>query len=160
MLGLVLKTVLVFVGCLLAADIGGVIVVTVIDILPLRFASAALAYAVWLVIGVFCGLYAYDFAGAWASPKGGEGDWSGRPGARRIGTDVLIVGALVFAGVAGLADAIFWSRGVAGEDYVPDSAPHSIVFFVAVFGAAAMGRLFLVPSEPQPQQKQPDPIVE
>src|SRR5580704_19240752 len=138
MLGLVVKTVLVFVALLVAADIGGVIIVTVIDILPLRFASAALAYAIWFVIGVFCGLYAYNFAGAWASPKG-EGDWSGRPGARRIGTGVVIVGTLVVAGVAWLAFALFWSRGVAGEDYVPDSAPHSIVFLVAVLGAAVMG---------------------
>src|SRR5580658_7538354 len=127
MLGVVWKSVLVFVGCLVAADIGGVIIVTVIDILPLRFASAALSYAIWFVVGVFCGLYAYNFAGAWASPKGG-GDWSGRPGARLIGTGVLIVGALVVAAVAWLGYAMFWSKGVAGDDYVPDSAPHSIVF--------------------------------
>ena len=76
MLGLVVKTVLVFVGLLIAADIGGVIVVTVIDILPLKFASAALSYAIWFVGGVFCGLYAYNIAGAWAAPKTGEGDWS------------------------------------------------------------------------------------
>ncbi len=156
--GLVLKTALVFLGCLLAADIVGVIVVALIDILPLRFASAALAYAIWFVIGVFCGLYAYGIAGAWASPKGAGGDWSARPRARRLGTGVLIVGAAVVASTAWLADAVFWSRGVAGEDYVPDSAPHSIVFFVAVLGAAAMARFFLTPSEPQ--QKQSDPIVD
>ena len=157
MLGVVWKTVLVFVGALVAADIGGVIVVTVIDILPLRFASAALDYAIWFVIGVFCGLYAYNFAGAWAAPKG-EGDWSGRPGARRIGTGVLIVGALVVASVAWLAYAMFWSKGVAGEDYVPDSAPHSIVFLIAVLGAAVMARFFLMPGAPQ--AKQPDAIVD
>jgi hypothetical protein len=157
MLGVVWKSVLVFAGCLVAADVGGVIVVTVIDILPLRFASAALAYAIWFVIGVFCGLYAYNVAGAWASPKG-EGDWSGRLGARLIGAGVLIVGALVVAGVAWLAYALFWSKGVAGEDYVPDSAPHSIVFLVAVLGAAVMARFFLMPSAPE--QKQPDPVVD
>ncbi len=157
MLGVVWKSVLVFALCLVAADIGGVIVVTVIDILPLKFASAALAYAIWLVIGVFCGLYAYNFAGAWASPKG-DGDWSGRPGALRIGTGVLIVGALVVAAVAWLGYALFWSKGVAGEDYVPDSAPHSIVFLVAVLVAAVMGRFVLMPTAPE--TKQPDAIVD
>src|ERR1700723_816034 len=148
MLGVVWKSVLVFVGCLVAADIGGGIIVTVVDILPLRFASAALSYAIWFVIGVFCGLYAYNFAGAWASPKG-DGDWSGRPGARGTGTGVRIGGALVAAGVAWFAYAMFWSKGVAGEDYVPDSAPHSVVFLVAVLGAAVMGRFFLMPGAPE-----------
>jgi H+/Cl- antiporter ClcA len=155
MLGIVWKSVLVFAGCLVAADIGGVIVVTVVDILPLRFASAALGYAIWFVIGVFCGLYAYNFAAAWASPKG-EGDWSERPGARRIGTGVLIVGALVVAAAVWLGYALFWSQAVAGDDYVPDSAPHSIVFLVAVLGAAVMARFFLMPSEPA--AKQPDVV--
>src|SRR5580704_3690103 len=154
MLGLVVKTVLVFVALLVAADIGGVIVVTVIDILPLKFASAALSYAIWFVGGVFCGLYAYNLAGTWAAPKTAEGDWSARPGARRTGTGVLIVGALVVVGLACLFYATLWSRGVAGEDYVPDSAPHSIVFLVAVLGAAIMGRFYLMPGEPQ--AKPPD----
>ncbi len=154
--GLVVKTVLVFVGLLIAADIGGVIVVTVIDILPLKFASAALSYAIWFVGGAFCGLYAYNVAGAWAAPKTGEGDWSTRPGARRTGTGVLVIGALVVVGLACLFYATLWSRGVAGEDYVPDSAPHSIVFLVAVLGAAIMGRFYLMPGEAQ--AKQPDVV--
>ena len=155
MLGVVWKSVLVFAVGLVAADIGGAIVVTIIDILPLKFASAALGYAIWLVIGAFCGLFAYNIAGAWASPKG-DGDWTGRPGAGRIGLGVLIIGALVVAAVAWLAYAMVWSQGVAGEDYVPDSAPHSIVFLVAVLGAAVMARFFLMPGETQP--KQPDVV--
>ena len=157
MLGLALKTVLVFVGLLIAADIAGAIVVTVIDILPLRFASAALGYAIWFVGGVFCGLYAYNIAGAWAAPKAGEGDWSTRPGAGRTGTGVLVIGALVVAAAAGLFYITLWSRGVAGEDYVPDSAPHSIVFLLAVLGAAIMARFYLMPGEPQ--TKPPDSIA-
>jgi hypothetical protein len=156
MLGFALKTVLVFVGLLIAADIAGAIVVTVIDILPLRFASAALSYAIWFVGGVFCGLFAYNIAGAWAAPTG-EGDWSARPGARRTGTGVLVIGALVVVAAALLFYAALWSRGVAGEDYVPDSAPHSIVFLVAVLGAAIMGRFYLMPGEPQ--TKPPGPIA-
>jgi hypothetical protein len=58
--------------------------------------------------------------------------------------------------VAWLAFALLWSRGGAGDDYVPDSAPHSIVFLAAVLGAAVMARFFLMPSEPA--AKQPDVV--
>jgi hypothetical protein len=146
--GLILKTALVALGCLVAADIAGAIAVTIIDILPLRFASAALAYAIWLVFGGFCGLFAYNFAGAWSSPKAdaGAADWSSRPGASRIGTGVLITSFVVIAGLAALFYAISWRHGPAGGDYVPDSAPHSIVFLLAVLGAMAAGRFLLMPT--------------
>jgi hypothetical protein len=145
---LILKTVLVALGCLVAADVAGTLACTVFDILPLRAASAALAYVIWLVFGVFCGLFTYNFAGAWSSPKGQAGDWSARPGASRIGTGVLITGVCVVAGLAGLFYATLWSRGVAGEEYVPDSEPHSLVFLTAVLGGMAVGR-FMFMSDPE-----------
>ncbi|HXQ16526.1 MAG TPA: hypothetical protein VN814_18070 [Caulobacteraceae bacterium] len=146
------KTALVVLGCLVAADIAGAIAVTIFDILPLRFVSAGLAYAIWLVFGVFCGLFAYNIAGDWASPKAEAGapDWSARPGARRIGTGIVITSLVVIAGLAALFYAIYWSQGVAGDDYVPDSEPHSIVFFVAVLGAMAAGRFALMPTPDTP----------
>jgi hypothetical protein len=143
--GLILKTVVVALGGLVAADIAGAIACTIFDILPLRGVSGALAYAIWLVIGVFCGLFVYNTAGAWASPKAeAAGDWSARPGASRIGTGVLITSVVIVAGLAWLFYAIYWSHGVAGDDYVPDSESHSIVFFVAVLGGMAVGRFALM----------------
>jgi hypothetical protein len=142
------KSVLVVLVCLVAADIAGAIAVTIFDILPLQFVSAGLAYAIWLVLGVFCGLYAYNIAGDWASPKAEAGapDWSARTGASDIGTGILITGLIVIAVLAAIFYTIYWSQGVAGDDYVPDSAPHSIVFFVAVAGAMIAARFFLMPT--------------
>jgi hypothetical protein len=149
MLGLTLKTIVVVLVCLVAADIAGAIACTVLDILPLRGASPAVAYAVWLVFGVFCGLFAYNIAGDWSSPSG-EGDWTVRPGAERIGDGVLITSFVVVAALAWLFYGIYWSQGVDGEYYVPDSEPHSIVFIVAVLGAMAAGRFVLMPKPDAP----------
>ena len=158
MLGLILKTVVVVLVCLVAADIGGAIACTLLDILPLRGASPAVAYAIWLVFGVFCGLIAYNIAGDWSSPKG-EGDWTVRPGAGRIGAGVIAVSLFVVAALAWLFYVIYWSRGVDGEYYVPDSEPHSIVFFVAVLGAMAAGRFVLMPKPDSPASG-PRPLVD
>ncbi len=144
--GLILKTVLVALGCLVAADIAGLLVCTVFDVLPLRAASPALAYVIWFVFGAFCGLFAYNFAGAWSSPKGQAGDWSTRPGARRIGTGVLVIGACLIIGLAALFYATIWRLGGDGEYYVPDSEPHSLVFLVAVLGAMVVARFALMPT--------------
>lgn len=146
--GLILKTVLVALGCLAAADIAGVLACTLFDVLPLRAASPALAYVIWFVFGAFCGLFAYNWAGAWSSPKGGTGDWSARPGAGWIGTRVLVTGAIVVAALAGLFYATIWRGG--GGDYVPDSEPHSLVFLVAVLGAMAVARFALMPTPETP----------
>ena len=158
MLGLILKTVVVVLGCLVAADIAGAIACTVLDILPLRGASPAVAYAIWLVFGVFCGLIAYNIAGDWSSPKG-EGDWTVRPSAGRIGAGVLVVSVLVVGALAALFYRIYWSQGVAGEYYVPDSEPHSLVFIVAVLGAMVAGRFVLMP-KPDAPASGPRPLID
>jgi len=151
MLGLIPKTVVVVLDCLVAADIVGAIACTIFDILPFKFVSAGLAYAIWLVAGVFCGLFAYNIAGAWSSPKPeGSGDRSTVQGAERIGTGILIIGVVIVGALAWLFYTLYWSRGVAGDDYVPDSAPHSIVFFVAVLGAMAVGRFALMSTPAKP----------
>src|SRR5271156_1639765 len=108
MLGLIWKIVVVVLVCLLAADIAGAIACTLLDILPLRGASPAVAYAIWLVFGIFCGLIAYNIAGEWSSPKG-EGDWTVRPGGGRIGLGVLIVSVVIVGALAALFYRIYWS---------------------------------------------------
>jgi len=42
---------------LVVCDVVGVTVDFLSDVLPLRGVSAALPYAVWFVLGVFCGLF-------------------------------------------------------------------------------------------------------
>ena len=115
-----LKVAVILLVFLAVADVIGVVVCTLIDVAPLRHKSSLLPYAIWLVLGIFCGLFAYNAAGAWASAKA-EGaaaadlDWSARPGARRIGSRIVAAGALVLAALAALFWKLYWSRGVAGE---------------------------------------------
>jgi hypothetical protein len=144
-----LKVALILPVFLVVADIIGVIVCTLLDVAPLRYKSSLLPYAIWLVLGIFTGLIAYNAAGAWASTGAAEAadlDWSARPGARRIGSQVAAAGALILAALAALFWKLYWSRNVAGEYFVPDSMPHSILFFLAVFGGMLAARAALMPS--------------
>ena len=152
MLTLIPKTVVVLLVCLVAADIVGAISCTLFDVLLFRGDSPALPYAIWLVLGIFCGLIAFNAAGAWSS-RGvvtGKEDWTAMPGAAGIGTAVLSTSVAVIVGLSGLFYWLIWSRDVEGEYYVPDSEPHSIVFFVCVLAAIAGCRFMLTPKPKRP----------
>ena len=147
-----LKVVVILLGFLVVADVIGVVVCTLIDVAPLRHKSSVLPYAIWLVLGTFTGMFAYSAAGAWASAKAegaaatADPDWSARSGARRIGSQIVAASALILAALAALFWKLYWSRNVAGEYFVPDSAPHSILFFLSVFGGMLVARTALMPS--------------
>ena len=146
-----LKVAAILLLFLAVADLIGVVVCTLIDVAPLRHKSSLLPYAIWLVLGIFAGLFAYNAAGAWASPKAeaaaatADLDWSARPGARRIGSQVVAASALILAALAVFFWKLYWSRNVAGEYFVPDSAPHSILFFLSVLGGMLVARAVLMP---------------
>jgi hypothetical protein len=143
------KAALVLLVCLVAADIAGVIACTIFDILPLRFASAAAAYAIWLVVGVYCGIIAYNLAGRWSVPAAAGQEWSAGPGARGAGSLIVVAAIAILAALAGLFHRLYWSQGVAGDDYVPDSAPHSLVFIAAILGAMIYARFWMMPAAAQ-----------
>ncbi|MEA3031895.1 MAG: hypothetical protein QOG13_3220 [Sphingomonadales bacterium] len=134
-----LKTLVVLVAWLVALDIVGVIACVIFDVVPLRGSSGALPYAIWFVLGVFAGFLAFATAGAWAA-EAGEQDWMERPGGMAVGNRVLVSSLVVLLGLAALFWWLYWSRGVAGEYFVPDSMPHTIVYFVSAFGAMLVGR--------------------
>ena len=144
MLNLV-KIVAALIGCLIVADVVGVIACVVIDVAPLRHNSSALPYAIWFVLGVFTGLFAYSMAGEWTAPAKGR-EWTAQAGASRRGSHIVGVGAVVMIALGLLFHALYWSRGVAGEYFVPDSAPHTIVFLGTVFASMLFFRLALMPS--------------
>jgi hypothetical protein len=133
---------------LIVADIVGVVLCTLFDIAPLRHKSGMLAYAIWLVLGIFAGLLAYNTAGALTTskPQASDGDWTTRQDALRVGSLVLWSSAAILIALAGFFYWLYWSRGVAGEYFVPDSAPHTIVFFLSVLGGMLVGRLALMPA--------------
>lgn len=138
-----LKSAIVLLACMAAAVVAGVIACTIFDVAPMRGRSGALPYAIWLVLGIFCGLIAYGSAGSWAS--GGNENWTEGEGARRTGRAILATGALLLAALTLLFHRIYWSQGVAGEYYVPDSAPHSILFFLSVLGGMVLAGFALGP---------------
>jgi hypothetical protein len=144
-----LKAATILLLFLVAADVIGVVVCTLIDVAPLRHKSSLLPYAIWLVLGIFTGMFAYNAAGAWASAPPQESaasqDWSARPGARRIGSQIVVAGAPVLLALGLLFWKLYWSQSVTGEYFVPDSAPHSILFFLAVFGGMLFARAALMP---------------
>ena len=145
--GLILKSVVAILGCLVAANIAGEVMNAVLGGLmgePSEGFNIVLAYTIWLVVGVFCGLFAYSYAGSWSSPKTAEGDWTTRSSASRIGTGVLVVGLLVVVSLAGLCQTFIWP-GAGDNDYdVPFNMPRSIVFFVTVIGAMVFARFYLM----------------
>jgi hypothetical protein len=147
-IGIFLKTVAALLVCLVAADLVGVVVCVVIDVAPLRYGSAALPYAIWLVLGAFAGFIAFGFAGAWASASGNE-KWVDEPGAPRIGNHVLLASLIVMLALCGLFYWLYWSRGVVGEYFVPDSLPHTLTFLLAALGAMLAARSALHPMPAQ-----------
>ncbi len=104
------KTAVVLVFCLIVADAIGVIVCTLFDIAPIRAKSALLPYAIWLVLGIFCGLSAYQGAGARAL-AGKEGEWTDRAGAFRAGNVIVVTGATILAALLLLFRHLYWTAG-------------------------------------------------
>ena len=143
LLATALKSAVVLLICLALAVVVGVVACTMFDVTPVRGRSDALPYAIWLVLGIFTGLIAFGTAGAWASPE--AEDWTAAPGARRTGRIILAANAVLLAGLTLFFHRLYWSRGVAGEYYVPDSAPHSILFFGAVLAGMIFAGIALIP---------------
>jgi hypothetical protein len=144
MIGIFLKTMVAFLVCLVAGDVIGVVVCVVIDVAPLRYGSALLPYAIWLVLGAFAGFVAFGFAGAWASASGNE-KWVDEPAAPRIGNKVLLSSLVVVLALCAFFYWLNWSRGVVGEYFVPDSLPHTLTYLLAALGAMLAARSALKP---------------
>ena len=144
-MGSYLKAALTLLIALIVADIVGVLFCTLVDVVPLRHGSSGLAYAIWFVLGIFTGLLAFNAAAGWMlGAKGVE--WIDRPGAAAAGRKMVWTSAVLLVALGLFFYWLYWSRGVAGEYFVPDSAPHTITFFVAVFGGVWIADHALVPA--------------
>lgn len=138
----VVKSAVVLLVCMALAVVVGVIAGTIFDVAPVRGGGDGVAYAIWLVLGIFTGLIAFGTAGAWASPE--TEDWTAAPGARGTGRAIVAASAVLLAGLALFFNRIYWSQDVAGEYYVPDSASHSILFFVSVLAGMIFASFALI----------------
>ncbi len=137
-----LKSAVVLLVSMALAIVVGVIAGTIFDVAPVRGGGDGVAYAIWLVLGIFTGLIAFGTAGGWAS-KDAE-DWTTLPAARGTGRIIIVASAAVLAGLTMFFNRIYWSKGVAGEYYVPDSASHSILFFVSVLAGMVFASFALI----------------
>jgi hypothetical protein len=131
-------------------DIAGVVASFVLEVAGVvgRGTSAALYYTLWFVLGVLCGLLNYNTAGGFASPKSGT-DWTDRVDASPTGRLVCVISILLLIGLSVLFFSIFWSRGVVGDHYVPDSMPLTLTFFAATAAATFLAHHVLRPSPKQ-----------
>ena len=145
MTGTFVKAAITFLACLAFGDVVGVIACTIFDVAPIRGNSAALPYAIWFVLGVFAGFLAFGTAGIWASPAGDD-KWMEAPYAFGLATRIFLAALVTAIAIAVFFWWLYWSRGVDGEYYVPDSGPHTITYLVSALGAIWIGRLALKPS--------------
>ncbi len=144
MIGTFLKSAFVFLACLAVGDVVGVIACTIFYISPIHGSSAVLPYAIWFVLGVFAGFIALFGAGAWLTGKGEA--WADGADGAALATRIFLSCLVTAVAVGMFFWWLYWSRGVPGEYYVPDSGPHTITYLVAALGAVWIGRLALKPS--------------
>ncbi len=133
--------------CLVGFDIAGVALCFFFDVMPLRASSTALSYAIWFVLGVFCGLFCYNGGGSCAS-TGGEGDWTSHKDAAKTGLLIIPVTVAVLVTLSVVFYRLMWRYHPESSSFVPDSEPLTLTFFVAVFAAVVFAHTALLP-EPE-----------
>jgi hypothetical protein len=130
--------------CLVVFDIIGVVVCFFFDVMPLRASSTALSYAIWFVLGAFCGLLGYNAGGSSASPAS-EGDWSSRDDARKTGLLVILATLVILLTLSIVCYRLMWQYHLESSSFVPDSEPLTLTFFVTVFAAVVFAHKTLLP---------------
>ena len=139
------KSAVALIVCLAVIDVIGVFACMWFDIKPFGGNSAALPYAIWFVGGVFAGVFTMIWAGSWISADEG---WMDRPEAPGIAARVLLTCAIILGGLSFFFWRIYWSQGVAGEYFVPDSMPHSLTYFLSAAAVLVAAPFVLKPKPP------------
>lgn len=140
------KSAVALIACLVVIDIIGVVACVWFDIKPFGGNSAALPYAIWFVGGVFAGVFTLIVAGNWIS---GSDAWMDQPQASAIATSIFLTSSAILVGLSGFFWRIYWSKGVEGEYFVPDSMSHSLTYFISAFAVLVAAPLLLRP-KPSP----------
>ncbi|HEX2813394.1 MAG TPA: hypothetical protein VHO04_11985 [Sphingopyxis sp.] len=148
-----LKTIAVLTCSLLLAAVVGTIGSVFLEVLLPRFFSALLPYAIWLVVGIYCGLLSFGGAGAWASGYASPlawsrkashdaEDWIALPGAKRVGTMVAVVAIIELVPLGILF-------------HLTSHDGHALTFFVSALIGTILGRWSLMPDDSAPLSGNP-----
>jgi hypothetical protein len=127
-------------------DVVGVVACFVLDVAPLRYGSFGLLCAVWLVLGVFCGLIAFSNTVQYLSKTPNElpDSVDGKTGALVVWGTVLLL-----LGLSLLFHRLWWRFNWLGGDYfVPDGAVPTLTFFASVLAGMFLTRHVLHRPEP------------
>jgi hypothetical protein len=146
-LGIIVVTTLVG---LVIFDLIGVAMSFYFDTFSSRSTSTALFYAIWFVLGVFCGLLIYNAGGSFVSPES-KGDWTDREDAGKTGLVVILTATIVLAALSYSFYHFQWGRyNMAPSVFVPDSEPLTLTFFVTILASMILAHLAL---RPEPKKK-------
>ncbi len=129
------------------ADLAGVLAVNIFDVLFGRFDSGALYYAIWLVIGVFGGIFYWG-----AYQQASRGQYSPGDGILVISVSILLSTLLIF---------IFYQSGEMSttaakyDYYVPGHKYVTYTFFISFVITAFLSRNITV-NKDSSQKKNPN----
>ena len=102
--------------------------------------NTAVYYALWFVLGVFCGLFGYYAGGTVASPNpnadGTNQDWTSREDSGKTGLLVIFTTAVVLVTLSVLCYRFMWQYNLEPSGYVPDSFPLTLTFFGTVLASS------------------------
>jgi hypothetical protein len=130
------KIVVTTLAVLVASDVVGVAMCFFCEVfLSSRQTSTALYYAIWFVVGVFCGLISYMTSGGLVSPET-KGDWTNLADAGKTGILVILTTAAVLTALSILFYRLTWRLpNLADSYYVPDSESLTLTFFVTILAS-------------------------
>ena len=122
---------------LVVFDVAVVAISFLLDIAPVRHKSTPLFYAIWFVAGVFCGFLVYLTAGGILSSDSSD-DWTDREDAGLTGVLVILCTSVVLATLSILSYVFLWRGSTNSSYYVPDNAPLTLTFFVALLASTVL----------------------
>jgi hypothetical protein len=100
-----------------------------------------LSFTIWLVIGIFTGLFVFNTGAAWLIGAKDPGDFVITPA---LGLRLIVVQMLMLAGLGLCFHWLLWSEGALEDVIVPGNMWQTLFFFAAVAGGMWLGRLISV----------------
>ncbi len=105
-------------------------------------------FAMWLVLGAFCGIFGFMTAGGIAYPAKTGGDWINQEDAKPAGWLVFKTTTGLLLGLSALLYVFVWRQDVEVNSFLPDNMPMLLTFFLTVGAASWLGYNMTGPNRP------------